>query len=319
MKHLKCGSKFRIFEPLEEWRIKCPYILVTISGDHLHPIPLPLKTPPLIHKEILHLLGSVGEDLPDLTPRRFLRHPILKDYLQQHFPNAHPPPTLSNLHVSLANREHLNVYIETAKKHHFPAGTGWEGLSLLKKIQDETLPPKEHYIRRMIYLTNIPLHEEDDPVTDGDGKDVRIVICMTRQGSRRLWATSYTQSDMAFARILGYHEFEIASVDRINNPGMFSNFQTYIIFIQWLYHLQLEAVTFCRVYVTRQTAAVHQQNFQEIEDIVEFDTGECLRWCHLHARHIEETAGMILLWTMDQHGGQAKGLWSFIQLSFITE
>ena len=75
------------------------------------------------------------------------------------------------------------------------------------------------------------------------------------------------------------------------------------------------------MYVTRQTAAVHQRIFQEIEDIVEFDTGERLQWRHLHAQHIyiEETAGMILLWTLDQHGGQAKGLCSFFQLSFITE
>jgi hypothetical protein len=72
----------------------------------------------------------------------------------------------------------------------------------------------------MIFLTNIPTHEEDDPITDGDDKNVQIVICMTRQGSRRLRATSYAQSDMAFARIAGYHEFEIASVDRINNIGM---------------------------------------------------------------------------------------------------
>ena len=200
--------------------MNCPYILVTILGVHPHPVPLPLKTPPSIRKEILRLLGSVDEDLPDLTPRKFLRHPILKDYLQQHFPNVQPPPTLSNLHVSLANREHLNVYIETAKEQHFPAGTGWEGVTLLKKIQDETLPPEEHYIRRIINLSNIPSHDEDDPVTDGNGKDVRIVICMSRQASWRLRATSYAQSDMAFARIAEYHEFEIASVDRINNTGM---------------------------------------------------------------------------------------------------
>jgi hypothetical protein len=75
------------------------------------------------------LLESVGEDLPDLTPRRFLRHPILKEHLRQHFPNAQPPPTISDLHVSLANRKHLGAYIERAKKIHFPAGTGWEGVS----------------------------------------------------------------------------------------------------------------------------------------------------------------------------------------------
>ena len=47
--------------------MNCPYILVTILGVHPHPVPLPLKTPPSIRKEILRLLGSVDEDLPDLT------------------------------------------------------------------------------------------------------------------------------------------------------------------------------------------------------------------------------------------------------------
>ena len=69
-------------------------------------------------------------------------------------------------------------------------------------------------------------------------------------------------------------------------------------------------ITFCRVYVTRQTAAAHQRIFQEIDDIILADTGRHLRWRHLHACHCEEidTRGMILLWTLDQHRGQAKGL-----------
>jgi len=127
MKHLECRTKFRIFEPVEESRFDCPYILVTICGEHPHPIPLPQKTPPAIRKEIFHLLGSMDEDLPDLTSRKFLRHSILKAYLQKRFPNCHQPPTISDLHVSLANRAHLASYIEKAKKTHFPAGTGWEG------------------------------------------------------------------------------------------------------------------------------------------------------------------------------------------------
>lgn len=127
MKRLSCKVKFRVYEPLKESQRDCPYILVIISGNHLHPIPLPQKTPPIIRQDIMRLLESVGEDLPDLTPRKFLRHPILKEYLRQRFPNAQPPPTLSDLHVSLANRNHIDVYIESAKKTHFPAGTGWDG------------------------------------------------------------------------------------------------------------------------------------------------------------------------------------------------
>ena len=61
----------------------CLYILITVSGQHPHPIPLPQKTPPAICNEIFRLLESVDEDLPDLTPHKFLRHPVLKAYLQQ--------------------------------------------------------------------------------------------------------------------------------------------------------------------------------------------------------------------------------------------
>jgi hypothetical protein len=77
----------------------------------------------------------------------------------------------------------------------------------------------------------------------------------------------------------------------------------------------LAGIVFCRVFVNRQTAAAHQRIFREIEDIVRFDTGQQLRWRHLHAESPEETEGMILLWTLDQHGGQAKGSREFSFLS----
>jgi hypothetical protein len=39
------------------------------------------------------------------------------------------------------------------------------------------------------------------------------------------------------------------------------------------------------------------------------DTGESLKWRHLHAENADDTPdGMILQWAADQHGGQAKGL-----------
>lgn len=125
---LSCGTKFRTFEPLEEYRRECPYIFVTIKGEHPHPIPLPQKTPPVIRSEIFNLLANLEEDLPDLTTRRFLRHSTTKAYLRRRFPGI-PQPTLIDLHVSLANRDHLRSYIERAKAKYFPAGTGWEGRS----------------------------------------------------------------------------------------------------------------------------------------------------------------------------------------------
>ena len=130
----------------------CPYILVTISGRHSHPVPLLQKTPPFICKEITALLESMDEDLPDFTARRFLQHPILKAYLQQQFPNSQPPPMLSDIHVSLANCEHLNVYIDHAKEIYFPAGTGWEGTS------SSSLYSQRH----SYYVSRTYIHEEND-------------------------------------------------------------------------------------------------------------------------------------------------------------
>lgn len=126
MKHLECRSTVRVFEPLEEYRSACPRVLVVCHGAHLHPITQPCKTPPLIRLRIFKLLESLGTDLADMTPRRFLRHTTVRAHLQESFPqNLHP--TLSDLHVSLSNREHLRGYIESARLKAFPDGTGWEG------------------------------------------------------------------------------------------------------------------------------------------------------------------------------------------------
>lgn len=66
---------------------------------------------------------------------------------------------------------------------------------------------------------------DGDLATDGNNScDARIVICMTSEGSRRLLNTQYIQSDMAFKRVVGYYEFELAAVDRISNTSMSLSF-----------------------------------------------------------------------------------------------
>lgn len=142
--HQRCRCKFRVFEPLPEYRESCPRILVVCHGEHQHPIPLPSKTPPAIRSEIFSLLEAVEQDLPDLTPRRLIRHPATIAFLRQRLPHIHNP-TLSDLHPSLANRDHIRTYILKAQEDIFPAGTGWKGnpfppiffcLSLLTHYQD---------------------------------------------------------------------------------------------------------------------------------------------------------------------------------------
>jgi len=108
---------------------------------------------------------------------------------------------------------------------------------------------------------------------------------MTRESSQRLVHAQYLQSDIAFKRVAGFLEFETGGLDQ---------------------NAQI-ALTYCRVYVNRQSAAAHHIIFQRLEQIVEQDTGESLKWRHLHSRSLNDPSG-VLQWTGDQHGGQAKGL-----------
>ena len=126
MEKLECHSTFRIYEPLEEYRSTCPRVLIVCSGPHIHPIPSPLKTPPTVRHTIFRLLSNLGQDLADITPRRFLWHPNVRSYLKETFPHKHPP-TLSDLHISLSNQEHLQSYLDQAKMKAFPESTGWGG------------------------------------------------------------------------------------------------------------------------------------------------------------------------------------------------
>ena len=126
MTRISCQSTVRVFEPLEDYRSICPQILVVCHGTHTHPIPQPLKTPPLIRVELFKLLAMLGQDLADLTSCWFLRHPTVCAYLRQRVPHI-SLPSPSDLHVSLSNQEHLRIYIDQAKGKAFPEGTGWEG------------------------------------------------------------------------------------------------------------------------------------------------------------------------------------------------
>lgn len=175
----------------------------------------------------------------------------------------------------------------------------------MKQVQDETLPPHEHYIRTILNLPNTTGAAQNDELeydSENSEENLRIVVCMSPEGSSRLLRAQYIQSDIAFRRVVGYQEFELATFDREGNTSMSS--------FLWYLSVDLTVVTgvvFCRVFVNHATAVAHQQIFQEIEKLVVIDTGQHLKWRHLHASSTNEYVG-ILHWAADQHGGQAKGM-----------
>jgi hypothetical protein len=190
-----------------------------------------------------------------------------------------------------------NSIAEFFNTNHLP------GLIHLKDTQDGTLASEDHYIRCIIELDagSVKQHEEDDAKESGE--NLRIAVCMSPEGSRRLLKGQYVQSDIGFKRVVGFQEFELATFDRDGNTS-----ELCLSRVLWACHsrIYLSGIIFCRVFVNRQSAVAHQRIFEEIEKVVETDTGQRLQWRHLHAPTINDHVG-ILHWAADQHGGQAKG------------
>ncbi|KAJ8093771.1 hypothetical protein PM082_009631 [Marasmius tenuissimus] len=288
LERLPCSVKFRVYEPLEDYRVQCPYVLVICSGVHRHPISLPTKTPPRLRNQLFKVFCDIGEDLADLTVRGLLRHGVVHSYLKQLFPQ-NPLASLYDVHSSLANHEHLAYYIKTARGLYFPHGTGWKGALHLYHLQTERYPVEAHYICRFIEFTDEPGIMDDD----GDDEPAppeghRIIICMAPGASALLQQAQFLQSNISFKQVQGWKEFIIAGCDRELNS----------------------TVVYCRAYVTGESAALHLRLFDAIEELVVEDTGLPIRWRHLYANSNddEDQNGLMLLWIADQHGGQAKGL-----------
>lgn len=96
-----------------------------------------------------------------------------------------------------------------------------------KSEQDRTLPADQHYIRSVLEIPmSESLDDEDDVPGDTDSNDapLRIVVCMSKAGSERLCQAQYVQSDIGFKRVVGFHEFEIAGMDRDANTSAYPNF-----------------------------------------------------------------------------------------------
>ncbi|KAF7328552.1 hypothetical protein MVEN_02542900 [Mycena venus] len=297
LERLPCTSKFRVYEPLEAYRTACPFILVVTTGDHFHPVPLPTKTPPHVRTTLMNLLKELDNDLPDLTPRRLLHHPIIKAFLSKKFPSL-LNPTLADWHVSLANCAHSKAYIKQVHELHYPFGTGWAGIINLKAHQDAQLPKESHYIRHILVVEMDPteLHaaeENEDDIAPPKDNRLQIIICMTPEASRRLLSSGrYLQSDIGLRRIVGFKEFEVAGMERDANTS----------------------IIYLRIFMNRMSALAHQRVFEEIESIVFEDTGKWLKWHHIHASSDDDGLDtMILSWVGDQHRGQAKGLGLHLQ------
>ncbi|KAJ3904829.1 hypothetical protein F5879DRAFT_900538 [Lentinula edodes] len=295
LRRLPCTSSITIYEPLPDYRSSCPYVLIVCKGVHTHPVPIPARTPSSIVDNLIKFLTHL-DDLPNLTARRLLGNEAAKFFLKRELPNL-AKPTFSDLHPSLGNLDHMQVYINRAIISVHPHGTGWEGLLHLKMAQDASRAVADRYIR---YAQEIRLQCNPGDVEDtqllgqvADPNVLRLIICIKSENSLRLIRDArHIQSDISFKRIAGWLEFELGGFDRVN---MF-------------------AVVYARAYLNRQTAEAHKIMLLEIDRIVYEDTGKRIQYRHLHATSSDdiEFPG-ILSWSVDQHRGQAKGIGEYLQ------
>ncbi|KAJ3817115.1 hypothetical protein F5880DRAFT_1618593 [Lentinula raphanica] len=102
----------------------------------------------------------------------------------------------------------------------------------------------------------------------------------------------FVQTDISYKRVVGFKELE---------------------FVGWDDHSHT-TIVYCRAYMTHESAAAHLIFFRLLDQLVQKDTGESLRFRHLHSQSlkIEDRVG-ILHWAMDQGRGSAKGLALYLQ------
>jgi hypothetical protein len=147
------------------------------------------------------------------------------------------------------------------------------GILHLKAHQDAQLPEHQRYIRIILELDDDTLtpHEEDEEAPQSADKKTRIIGCMAPDSSAHLQKAQYLHSDIGFKRIMGFDEFEIATMDR--NANTSESLLTSLLLSLSISPLLPSAVVFCRVYVTRHTAVAHQRIFHEINQLILHDTG----------------------------------------------
>lgn len=123
----KCPSRFSVYTPYD--LSTCSSVVILCHGAHNHSNPIPVKTPPPIADVLETLLLELDWKLADATPRRVVVDSgfigSLRKYLEW---SRTDDPSLSNLHPSLGNQDHVRRYITNLRKVHFPNGTGFDGM-----------------------------------------------------------------------------------------------------------------------------------------------------------------------------------------------
>ncbi|KAK0473619.1 hypothetical protein IW261DRAFT_1423535 [Armillaria novae-zelandiae] len=113
-------------------------------------------------------------------------------------------PTVAHLHPSLANLDHIALYIHTEIKVTLPHGTGWDGVAHMKRIQDEE--------EGTPYIQWDEADESDDeegPLSGSDDDCFWLIICMLLEHSQDFLQAKWVQCVISFKCVPGWNELEL--------------------------------------------------------------------------------------------------------------
>ncbi|KAG6374217.1 hypothetical protein JVT61DRAFT_4875 [Boletus reticuloceps] len=249
-----CAARYHVYVPHDLHA--CPQILILCQSPHSHPPPAPVKTPPPLKDLFNELLLLMKWKLADATPRRIFLDTAFVEGLQRTLGwdrvAVGREATLTDLHPSLANLDHVRRLINTLRTQQYPCGTGFEGAQLL--VEEQTrLPLDQRYVRC------VEVHKI------GRESYLKLIICMTTRMSSHLLAAKRLSIDTSFKRAQGWQEFEIESWD-INHQ---------------------RSVVCARAFINSQTANAHLIFFRRIFEIAMGDTGVPVMFRHIHGSGIE--------------------------------
>ncbi|KIK80351.1 hypothetical protein PAXRUDRAFT_36216 [Paxillus rubicundulus Ve08.2h10] len=122
---MKCTSTFYIYIPQD--LTACPHVVVICHNTHSHPPPAPIATPPSLVTVFSELLHDMRWQLTDVTPRHvMLDSGFIQGLWKELGWDSDQTPSLSDLHPSLANLDHIRHLINTVRLHKFPNGTDYD-------------------------------------------------------------------------------------------------------------------------------------------------------------------------------------------------
>ncbi|KAL4067324.1 hypothetical protein V8B97DRAFT_2025155 [Scleroderma yunnanense] len=231
---VKCKATFDIYVPQD---LKgCPQVVVICKSPHLHLVPAPLMTLPAIIAIFKELLLDMNWWLADATPHCIM---LNSGFISQ------SSPTLSDLHPSFANLDHVCCLINTLQAKKYPNGTGFKGVCNLMQNEAEGGQCYVHCAETHILPKGSTFH---------------LIICMSPTMSLQLLQAVRFLIDTSFKHLHKWQEFKIESWD----------------------HQHMQSIVSACAFTTLQSAEAHHILFRHIFEIAQQDTNLSVKFHHIH-------------------------------------